>query len=54
MPTRRFESCTFARANPLGEQTFKRPANDARPVGGLIKTENLHVCDLVVVGRLVF
>jgi hypothetical protein len=42
------------RARPFGEHALQRAADDTRPICGLIKAENLHVCDLVVLGRLVF
>ena len=37
-----------------GEHALERAADDARPIGGLIETKNLHLCDLFALGRLIF
>ena len=41
-------------AGSFREQAFERAADDTRSICGLVKAEDLHVCDLVVLGRLVF
>ena len=38
-------------ARPFGEHALQRAADDTRPICGLVKAEDLHMRDLVVLGR---
>ena len=44
----------FRRAGPFGEHALERSADNPRAVRGFVERENLHMCDLVALGRLVF